>query len=350
MNDGMIIVAAATVIVLLLSLLTSTASVELGQATMYVRQRSRREVWGWASFSMDLPAIARQLHQHPKLFDGIQIICGATFHDNGITFNETTWNECQPIIDAVVQTETKFQLWIVGPVPPLAHSNPQPFVDDAIAIRDRILELTTDTSTLQSSPTFLFDGFTLDDERDCAPRATLKEFEEWMVFHNAFGRGLIQHNLTLTSAVQALFAIEDTPGNLPCQNVPSSYQYNPTMTQLLHNATLTKWLVMDTYYFSSGRFMGSLDWHVENIPLSTLAIGMMNRADLTVDDLTARFYAIDKAGISWINMWHYPVDDMFLPFLNRWKSYCDGCGVQTILGCYDMDIKCSNEENGVGVE
>jgi hypothetical protein len=307
------------------------------------RQRHGRQVWGWASFSMDLNAIAQQIYDHPTLLDGIEIICGATFHSTGIAFNETTWNECRPVIDAVIATDTKFQLWIVGPVPPTAHLNPEPFIRDAIAIRDRIEELVSTTTTLSSS--FVLDGFSLDDERDCAPRATLQEFGEWMIFHNAFGQGLIEKGLALTSAVQALFAIEDQSDNLPCQYSPSSYTNEPTMTRLLANATLTKWLVMDTYYFSTGRFYGSLDWHVNNVPLPSLAIGMMNRDDLSVDDVTARFYAIDKSNVDWINMWHFPIDDIFIPFLERWKTHCDGCGVQTILGCYDMAIQCHHSSS-----
>jgi hypothetical protein len=43
----------------------------------------------------------------------------------------------------------------------------------------------------------------------------------------------------------------------------------------------------------------ALDWHVKHIFPSRyfLAIGMMNRSDLTEDDLVARFHALDKAGV-----------------------------------------------------
>jgi hypothetical protein len=98
--------------------------------------------------------------------------------------------------------------------------------------------------------------------------------------------------------------------------------------------SLTSKLLLDPW-----RFLTTLDWHVQNIlPLEKLPIGMTNRDDLTVDDLTGRFYAIDKAGIDWINMFTMPISDAFLPFLQRLKARCAGCGVQTILGFYDMDI------------
>jgi hypothetical protein len=141
-----------------------------------------------------------------------------------------------------------------------------------------------------------------------------------------------------------MFGIQNTPGNLPCAKVPADYSFDEQVAGALASANLQKWLVMDTYYFTMGRFLTTLDWHVENIPSEKLAIGMMNRDDLTVDDLTGRFYAIDKAGVDWINMFAMPVSDAFLPFLQRWKTQCVGCGTQTILGCYDMDIECNYDD------
>jgi len=106
-----------------------------------------------------------------------------------------------------------------------------------------------------------------------------------------------KHDISVTSAVQALFAIDDTPDSDPCVKNPSEYPLDQHILGLLQSATLQKWLVMDTYYFTTGRFMGALDWHAKYIPKETLAVGMMNCVDLEEDDLVARFHTIDISGV-----------------------------------------------------
>jgi hypothetical protein len=287
-----------------------------------------RQVWAWASWPYGRAAMIQQLHDYPDLFDGIEAFCGCYFTQTGIFMNETVAKGCMPLIKAAKDTNTKVQLMIGGIVP--EDEDVGPFVDRALALSTYFGGL---------------DGFSLDDETDCAPRAKTAEFEQFMVFHNAFSKGLKKHGFLLTSAIQAIFGIESTPGNQPCARVPADYVFDEQVAGSVASADLQKWLVMDTYYYTMGRFLTTLDWHVQNIPSKKLAIGMSNREELTVDDLTGRFYAIDKAGIDWINMFMMPISDAFLPFLQRWKTNCAGCGVQTILGCYDMDIECNYDDH-----
>ena len=102
---------------------------------------------------------------------------------------------------------------------------------------------------------------------------------------------------------------------------------------------------MDTYYFSTGRFLGALDWYVENVPLHSLGFGLQNRTAFSEDELVARFYALHHSRVQHINIFMMPVDDKFLPYLARWKSHCRHCGVQTTLGCFDMSIECTNDDD-----
>lgn len=275
-----------------------------------------------------MDARVQQLYDYPDLFDGIQIFCGCSFSSTGLELNETAAKKCFPMIQAAKDTNTKVQLVILGTVP--EDEDATMFVNQALKMSEYFGGL---------------DGFSFDDETDCAPRAKTDEFEQWMAFHNAFARGLEEHGFTLTSAIQAAFGIQTTPGNMPCAKVPADFRFDEQVAGALASANLQKWLVMDTYYFTMGRFLTTLDWHVTYIPSEKLAIGMMNRDDLSVDDLTGRFYAIDKAGVDWINMFVMPIRDAFIPFLQRWKTRCVGCGTQTILGCYDMDIECNYSDD-----
>ena len=98
---------------------------------------------------------------------------------------------------------------------------------------------------------------------------------------------------------------------------------------------------MDTYYFTTARFLDALDWYVENVSNDQLGVAMMNRDDITDDGLLTRFYAIhSKAKLDWINIFLLPANDMFLPYLRRWKSNCKGCGIQSRLGCFDLTVPC----------
>lgn len=111
-----------------------------------------------------------------------------------------------------------------------------------------------------------------------------------------------------------------------------------------------QWLEMDTYYSTTGRFLNTMDWYAENVATEKLGVAMMNRNDISQDGLLARFHAIDKSNVDWINIFCLPADDMFLPLLRRWKTKCSGCGVQSTLGCYDLTVPCQYEEGKINGE
>mmetsp|Transcript_52781 Transcript_52781/g.78876 ORF Transcript_52781/g.78876 Transcript_52781/m.78876 type:complete len:186 (-) Transcript_52781:733-1290(-) len=160
-----------------------------------------------------------------------------------------------------------------------------------------------------------------------------------------------------------MFGIQDVPYNpycgpnhthspscgQACKYLPRDYLFEPRVAELLSSTELDRWLVMDTYYFTTGRFLGSLAWYLEYAgPLEKIGIGVMNRpgvtndTPLTEDGMVARFHAMSSNNVEWINFFILPADDQWLPYLRRWKTYCAGCGNQIILGCYDMSVPCND--------
>ena len=81
--------------------------------------------------------------------------------------------------------------------------------------------------------------------------------------------------------------------------------------------------------------------YTENIPRGKLGVGIMNRADITDDGYIARFHALEKSGADWLNLWVMPVHDVWLPFLQRWKTHCRGCPNSGALSCYEPSAVCS---------
>ena len=304
------------------------------------KAQRQRQIWAWASGSLFRDEGIQQLYNSSwhSVIDGIQAWCGCGFSDTGILFNETSWNSCVPLIEAAKDSGSKFQIVISGAVPEAAIRDPTPFINDAIAWARLHPEI---------------DGFSIDDERDCAPRSTVSELEGWVAFHDVFAEALRSHGLHVTSAVQAMFGVQNEANNEPClfppygdkQRLPSDYDFVQRVPDLMSDSSIQKWLIMDTYYYSTGHFLTTLDWHTQHISNDKLAVGMSNlinyRDHWTIDELQARFYAIDKSGIEWINIFILPANDDFLPFLKRWKSFCQGCGKQPTLGCYDFDVECA---------
>jgi len=307
-----------------------------------INNEKRRTVMAWANGH---PSVVSQLQNASwsSVFDGVQAFCGVNFRSDGydLQVNMTKWQECSALCETTKNLGIKFHVVIEGKVPDEAKDNLHRLIDGAVSF----------------ARMWGIDGFSLDDEYDCAPRSTLDRLERWMTYVNAFAQGLHNAGLELSAAVQAMFGIQDVPYNpyckhnasaaecsQACRDPPSKYALEPRVTQLLSESVVDRWLEMDTYYFSTGRFLNTLDWYAKNVPQSKLGVSMMNRDDLSDDGLLARFHAIDKSGVDWINIFMLPADDMFLPFLKRWKSYCAGCGVQSELGCYDLTVPCLNQQ------
>ena len=275
-----------------------------------------------------------------NIFDGVQAGgCGIEFYPDGsgMYVNVTKWNGCLDLHKAVREKGGKFNAWIGAP-PAQAIINPTNVLRDALALA-KSLDL---------------DGFSIDDETDCSPRSTLERFENWMTFINIFSNGLHAKGLTLSAAVQAMFGIQDvpykplcTPPQNPscsqaCNQAPYAYPNEPKVIELMNNSTIDRFLEMDTYYFGTARFLGALDWYTENVALNKLGVAVMNRKDISAEGLVARFHAIEKSKADWINVFLLPANDEWLPYLKRWKTSCVGCGVNTVLGCYDLSVDCGN--------
>ena len=279
------------------------------------------------------------------ILDGIQLTCGSVliYQDaqgyNRLSFNQTKWaTYCRDLAVAAKARGMKVELWIGSIISNGSKNSTDPtlFIQDALNLKYQHLGQ-------------YMDGLSLDDERDCAPRGTVSEFRTWVRFVDAVAVALHRHNLTISAAVQAMFGIqphqETSNATGACDRIPSRYAFQPEVVQLMQASLLDKWLIMDTYYFNTGRFYGALDWHVAHVPLQSLGMGLMNRADLDRDDdWVARFYALAHSHVRHLNLFMMPVDDVFWPYLQRWKTYCRHCGVQTLLGCFDMSIVCNDTD------
>ena len=49
----------------------------------------------------------------------------------------------------------------------------------------------------------------------------------------------------------------------------------------MSNSSLDRWLEMDTYYFSTSRFLDALDWYANNVAKRSLGVAVMNRKDIS---------------------------------------------------------------------
>ena len=114
----------------------------------------------------------------------------------------------------------------------------------------------------------------------------------------------------------------------------------------MSNSSMDRWLEMDTYYFSTSRYLDSLDWYAEAVSLDKLGVAVMNRKDITTEGYLARFHALDRSGANWLNLFMLPAADEWLPYLRRWKSHCKGCANHGALSCYEMELPCTNDDGG----
>lgn len=303
----------------------------------------KRTVMAWASRD-GAGALQLRNASWAGIFDGVQAFCGVSFRPDGsgLDLDPVKWEGCTALHHAARDSGVEFHLCIEGKVPDHAANSPQPVIDAAMAIASE----------------YGVNGFSLDDEYDCAPRSTLDHFERWMTYVDALAQGLHSAGLELSAAVQAMFGIQDVPYrpycanntyspecSQACRDAPSSYPLEPRVGQLMSQSFVDRWLEMDTYYFTTSHFLNTMDWYVENVATEKLGVAMMNRDDLSEEGLLARFHAIDKSDVDWINIFLLPADDLFLPQLRRWKTRCAGCGVQSVLGCYDLAVSCQNEES-----
>eukprot|EP00927_Polykrikos_kofoidii_P065163 TRINITY_DN60951_c0_g1_i1.p1 TRINITY_DN60951_c0_g1~~TRINITY_DN60951_c0_g1_i1.p1 ORF type:complete len:360 (+),score=41.91 TRINITY_DN60951_c0_g1_i1:98-1177(+) len=291
----------------------------------------------WAMWNPDLATQGAAQLRNPDwagVFDVVQGVCGGGWQvSNGVAevyVNETYW--CADLYAAAREHGARFTLLLgsppgaaPGPVPPEALANPQHAVQSAVALASRLG----------------LDGFNIDDESECAPRADLANFSAWAAFVDTFADGLHEANLTLTVDVQAVFGITDSPyvHEQPCALGPWQYTVDPRVPELMQASHADAWIEMDTYYFGTSRYLDALDWYADNVPQQKLGVGIMNRNDIDVPDgYLARFHALEKSGANELHLWRMPVADVWLPYIQRWKSKCAGCPQ---LACYELSVECS---------
>ena len=373
--------------------MTSRLFLLVGLASAVAAAPAPRTIFAWASAN---PAAAAQLRNASweGVFDGVQAYCGFGFDPvNGtVVVNATQLAACAPLRAAASAAVPRIQFHAcLNAVPEAAIANPGASIASAVA----------------AAQAHGLDGFSIDDESDCAPRSTLRNFTRWAGYVDALagalhgasaaaaaggdapapaaaaaaaagGGGDGGGGFALSAAVQAMFGIQDVPyapGCQPaqdpscsqaCDRAPWAYAAEPRVAALMKASRIDRWLEMDTYYFGTGRFLNALDWYADALlPVlpaaaagnggggggggggaggGNLGVAVMNRDDISADGYLARFHALEKSGADWLNVFLLPASDAWLPFLRRWKSRCAGCGKQSALGCYELTVPCGEEE------
>ena len=242
--------------------------------------------------------------------------------------NLTQWNSegCQSILSALGSTGVEVHMWI-GTVPDDVFEDSDPFIESVLKLVKKYKQVR---------------GIHWDDEKECAPRATLANFTKWIDFNNKLSDVLHDHGVKVSAAVQAMFGIENVPyvKNAPCARAPWEYSTSKDLVQLLSRARVDRFIEMDTYYFTLSRYLDALDWYSQHVPLNHLGVAVANK-DVnplaSADEFTARMHALDKSGADWFNIFMMPIDDVWIEYAWRWKTRCKGC---PNLGCFEMDVKC----------
>ena len=250
------------------------------------------------------------------LYSGFMGFCGTDFNhtDGTISLNATVYEGCNEIRMAVQQQKTlpvvEFHMCL-STVPSVAIENPAATIESAVQL------------ALKHN----WSGYNIDDESHTAPRGTPETFRKWVAFINAFADGLHKHGLKLTADVQSV-------------TLPYNYQPTTELTKLLTTSTIDRWINMDTYYFTTGRFLDALDYYSNTaMPSEKCGVGMMNRKDITYDGYQARFHAIEHSGVIELDMFIMPISDSFLDYLWKFKTGCNGCSNQGVLSCWS-DLTC----------
>ena len=302
-------------------------------------ETTERTVGAWLPIETDnYQAINAQLQNTTGwggILDVIQLAgCGWEVNPNttAMTVNQTLFESphCQGIIKTLRTQNIDVHMW-VGNVPNQANSDPSTLVSSTLAL-------------LQQDEYAFVKGIHFDDEKECAPRATLTNFTSWINYLNTYSNALHKVDVHVSVAVQALFGIEDAPyvHNSPCAVAPWKYKTDPQVIELMSTMTVDRFLEMDTYYFTMARYLNALDWYVDSVPQNKLGVAVAN-LDVNPslknkpDEYLARMYALHKSDANWFNLFDMPIDVEWLEHAKRWKNKCAGC---PSLACYDLDVKC----------
>lgn len=305
-------------------------------------QPATRRVWAWADGSAAAVAQWRNASWR-GVFDGVQASCGLGFVALSadaveLQVNTTEFDACRPLLAAVRETGGLFEVW-TGGIP-------------AECLTSAAAAASAAASAARVAAALGIDGLSLDDESDCAPRSTLSNFSAWSGVVDEIAAALGADGRSLSAAVQAMFGIQDVPYrplcsppeapqcSQACALPPWAYAPNARVVDLMARSAIGRWLVMDTYYFTTARFLNAIDWYSSSVPTEKLSVAVMNRDDLSSDDLAARFHALDRAGVDLFSVFMLPASDEWLPWLRKWKTRCATCPNAGALSCYEPSLQC----------
>jgi hypothetical protein len=322
----------------------------------------KRTVYAWVSGNATVRAAsAAQLRNRSwiDVIDGVRGFCGVGWQRATATGPWTVavtspaeLAGCQAVRSALAETGRPFEVVLGGRLPAAA------LLDDVgVAVASAVLVAKVHN----------FSGYNVDDESECAPRSTLRNFTSWVHFHNAFAAGLAQHGLLLSSELYATFGIVDAPyvAQQPCAGLHrpdcpgcmDSYTPDPRIAQALsagggRGGGTTRWVTMDTYFYTLDHFVDVLDWHRSFLPAGVedrLGVGLINSIangqaadglplhNVSVEGWAARGHALHAASVEHVSIWLMPLADEFLWWLPRWKNRCEACG---LLACWQPTAKC----------
>ena len=297
---------------------------------------SKRTIGAWLPVTtVNYENITEQLVNSSSwggLLDVVQLSgCGWKIVNDLMVINNTEWESqhCQKIIETLNNKNIDIHIW-VGGVSNQVVNSPELFIESVL--------------TLVKNNNFV-KGIHFDDETECAPRATLKNFTSWINFMNKFSDAMQKEDIKVSAAVQALFGIEDVPyvRNYPCIKEPWKYQTDKMLVSLIQNMKVDRFLEMDTYYFTLARYLNAIDWYNTNVPLDKLGVAVANSAVNPLpgkDEYLARVYALEKSNVNWWNFFDLPIDDNWLEWAWRWKTRCSGCPT---MSCFELGVKCKRQ-------
>ena len=238
-----------------------------------------------------------------------------------IDINETSYEAvCGPLERTLRSLGIEMHLFLGGMVPAAVLAHPASVAASAIALADK----------------HGWAGFNVDDEQECAPRATLLDFEAWASGMGALGAALSAQSLSLSVDVQSIWGIEDVPyqWHRPCTKEAWQFPRVPRVEALLGSTAIPRWITMDTYGPGQGKSTGALgefldatDYYSSLLSPGKLVVGIQGgtpRANDT-DAIVGRMRAIWDRDASGIAFWRSLIGEEWRPWLVRWKTNCSKC-------------------------
>ena len=258
-----------------------------------------------------------QLRTNPGLFDGLYGFCGQAWTPDGTfyVYNVTKNGQCSGTVN---QTTTP----IPGGADLLAEVKRQNMdFQPVIGLEDQQAAIKSMnesgagskyiTSFVAAAKQHGWKGLNLDWEGGNTT-STRADFFGFMTLMNQLADAFAAHGLAFSTDIQ-----------WPTQWCKSS-EDRLELTALL-GSTRAKLVPMDTYYGSTGRVVGAMDWYAGIVPLEHLSIGMSSGFHPSTDGFIARFQTLKRYGVNDVSMFMMPTTETWMPWLRKWKTGAAGC-------------------------